>query len=344
MADNDDWSDLALHDPEEQPKPPAAPKPSPKPMPKPAAPKSATPRPTVGNIAAKSCPKCGAGMDEAAIVCIDCGHHLRYGMNVGTIAGVKREGRNMGLAVALSLAAALLGGFLWFLLLLATEKRFSLMAILIGIGVGLVVRFVYRDGEYRAGMLAAGMAMVGVGFGNMLLLSNMAGAHIIGAAVRDQPGEADRLAFYAVLQSIVPDNDAERVGRSLLLDEMYSDEGAWTIERVKEELAADLEGREVWDVNAYDLYGEADAEAAFAAMGVLRGRVDGELSRDREAWRERGIKAVAKMKMEVFRRDFSFWQRLKMTNDLFDGICMLAALLVAFRVATKGLEDAESLS
>ncbi|MHC4201117.1 MAG: hypothetical protein ACYSU0_14085, partial [Planctomycetota bacterium] len=69
----------------------------------PAAPEGGEPA-AVG--AADRCPKCSAPVAPDAVICVNCGNHLRFGIDVRTVARAKSAGR-FGLAVAAGAVAAL---------------------------------------------------------------------------------------------------------------------------------------------------------------------------------------------------------------------------------------------
>lgn len=117
---------------------------------------------------AGTCPNCGAALKSAdVVICIECGHNLKLGMNVNTVKKAKLAGK-LGLAVFVGAAAALLSGIIWAAIAVWTKMEIGWIACLVGLITGIAVCLVTPERSARMGVLAVLLATVGMLTGKLL--------------------------------------------------------------------------------------------------------------------------------------------------------------------------------
>ena len=117
---------------------------------------------------AGDCPNCGAALQSAtAVICTNCGHNLKMGMNVNTLKKAKTAGK-LGLAIGAGAGAAILSGVLWAAIAVWLKLEIGWIACLVGLITGAVVCLVTPERSARMGALAVGLAVVGMLCGKML--------------------------------------------------------------------------------------------------------------------------------------------------------------------------------
>lgn len=137
-----------------------------------AAPVAIAPPPPAPRAKGPSCPKCKGHLNEGAVICVRCGHNLRIGVNAKTVARAQLAasitGRT-GLTIGAAIIAAVAGGAVWAGIVVATGYEVGYVAIGIGLLVGLVVAIGARGQSEGVGVLAAGVAVVGLLVGKLLI-------------------------------------------------------------------------------------------------------------------------------------------------------------------------------
>ena len=123
---------------------------------------------TAGNPDAGNCPKCGSSLQSAsAVICTQCGHNLKAGMNVNTLKKAKTAGK-LGFAIGAGAGAALLSGVIWAAISVWLGLEIGYVACLVGLITGAVVCLVTPERSARMGALAVALACVGMLCGKML--------------------------------------------------------------------------------------------------------------------------------------------------------------------------------
>lgn len=109
----------------------------------PAAPQAAARPPAAAT--AGQCPKCGTALAENAVLCVNWGHHLKYGVGATTVAKARKAGgaaRKIGLALTVSGVGCVLGGLVWALIAYFFHVEIGILAIGIGFLGGQVTEHV----------------------------------------------------------------------------------------------------------------------------------------------------------------------------------------------------------
>ena len=123
---------------------------------------------TAGDPDAGNCPKCGSPLQSAsAVICTQCGHNLKAGMNVNTLKKAKTAGK-LGFAIGAGAGAALLSGVIWAAIAVWVKLEIGYVACLVGLITGAVVCLVTPERSARMGALAVALACVGMLCGKML--------------------------------------------------------------------------------------------------------------------------------------------------------------------------------
>lgn len=118
--------------------------------------------------AAGNCPSCGSPLpSKTAVICTQCGHNLKVGMNVNTLKKAKAAGK-LGIAIGIGAGAALLSGAIWAGIAVWLKVEIGWIACLVGFITGAVVCLVTPERSARMGGLAVLLACIGMLCGKML--------------------------------------------------------------------------------------------------------------------------------------------------------------------------------
>ncbi|MDD5597806.1 MAG: hypothetical protein PHV82_07665 [Victivallaceae bacterium] len=114
------------------------------------------------------CPKCRAKLQsDKAVICTECGEHVKLGMNIKTLKTAKAAGK-FSLAVGVGAAAALLSGVIWAAIAVWLKMEIGWIACLVGLLTGLAVRLVTPEHSARMGAAAVALACAGLLAGKLL--------------------------------------------------------------------------------------------------------------------------------------------------------------------------------
>jgi len=138
--------------------------------------------------AAALCPKCGQPVTPQAVVCIECGHNLKLGLNVKTVASAKKAG-SIGVAVGVGAAAAVVAGLVWAAIAYYANAEIGYVAWGVGLLTGFAVTATTRERSLRVGLAAAGLALCGLLLGKVLTVEWT----LKGMAQKEIPDDADSL-------------------------------------------------------------------------------------------------------------------------------------------------------
>ena len=115
-----------------------------------------------------ACPNCGTTLQSAtAIICTECGHNVKMGMNANTVKKAKTAGK-LGLAIGIGAGAALLSGGIWAGIAIYFKIEIGWIACLVGLITGAAVCMVTQERSERIGALAVALACIGLLTGKML--------------------------------------------------------------------------------------------------------------------------------------------------------------------------------
>jgi len=128
------------------------------------------------------CPKCGKMMAADARLCVSCGYDVKAGRSVkpastgpGKVATQARAAAlsagGFMLGTALSAVAALIGAGVWCAVALATGYEFVWIAIGLGALAGIGMRLGYRKENFKAGAVAAILAVGGIAVSKILIVA-----------------------------------------------------------------------------------------------------------------------------------------------------------------------------
>ena len=134
------------------------------------APQIATPG---GGKKSHPCPACDSAIPDGAALCVSCGYNLLTGKKTKAASARKADAaaatRRFALGAgtfafgcALSFAGALVGAVLWSVVSVITEYEIGYIAWGLGVLAGGGMVLGYRTGNLRAGVAAAGIAIVGI--------------------------------------------------------------------------------------------------------------------------------------------------------------------------------------
>lgn len=146
------------------------------------------------------------------------------------IRGYRRDSGVAGIELLAGLAAAVVGGLVWALVVYYTEREFLYLVIGIGAGVGAAVAAVVKQPNAGHGVSAAGFAVIGLLLGKLLIVQWSLGTALVKEIASD-PDQMIEAMFYEV---------ATTDGADPELKAWYLDD-TLTAEDASEELAIKIE-------------------------------------------------------------------------------------------------------
>jgi hypothetical protein len=121
-------------------------------------------------VSGRTCPSCGQSVAQEAVICVNCGRHLKLGVNAKTVLRGMMVGK-AGAGVAASAVGAVAGGALWAGIVVWTGYEVGYVAWFVGILAGLgIVLFAHEKTGPMLGAAAASMAVVGLLLGKLLIV------------------------------------------------------------------------------------------------------------------------------------------------------------------------------
>lgn len=128
-----------------------------------------------------SCPGCGAAIPGNAALCVQCGYNLQTGkqtkeanLRATKASAVARKlasgAGGFALGCILSAVGALIGAAVWALIAIVGELEIGFIACLIGFLAGAGMVLGYREKNQRAGVVAAGIAVLGIGAARVIMI------------------------------------------------------------------------------------------------------------------------------------------------------------------------------
>ena len=128
------------------------------------------------------CPKCGTMMAADARLCVSCGYDVKAGRSVKAASAgpgkVATQARSAALSAGgfmlgtvLSAAGALIGAGVWCAVALITDFEIGWIAIGLGALAGFGMRLGYRREDFKAGAVAAILAVAGIAVGKILVVA-----------------------------------------------------------------------------------------------------------------------------------------------------------------------------
>lgn len=128
-----------------------------------------------------ACPGCGAAIPGNAALCVQCGYNLETGKQTkaASVRAAKAHAAARKLATGaggfalgcvLSAVGALIGAAVWAGIAIASEYEIGWIACLIGFLAGGGMVLGYREKNQRAGVVAAGIAVLGIGAARVIMI------------------------------------------------------------------------------------------------------------------------------------------------------------------------------
>lgn len=169
---------------------------------------SATAQVTADAPGPVTCPSCGAALDAGDALCRQCGQSLQPAVAVTAARpGMSR----FGLAVAGSCAGAVLGGFVWALIVRFTGYEIGWVAWGVGVLAGLGAATLTPERSVRLAVVAGAMAALGLIVGKLFIFAWITPADVledpVGQAIEEQIVAAaladPAAAFYVICNDLV---------------------------------------------------------------------------------------------------------------------------------------------
>ncbi len=113
------------------------------------------------------CPKCHATLDQDAVICIECGHNVKLGVNSRTVAKAKKAG-SFSLAVGIAAATALVSALIWAGIAIGINMEIGYIAWGIGFAVGGSVIAMTDERSVRLGVVAVLLAVGSIMLGKVI--------------------------------------------------------------------------------------------------------------------------------------------------------------------------------
>jgi len=108
-------------------------------------------------------------LEAGAVLCVNCGQHIKAGMNVKTVMRAKKAGRG-GLAIAISGIVAFACAAAWAGITVALNMEIGYVAWAIGFITGLPIVLMTEERSVRTGLAAAGLALAALLMGKLLIV------------------------------------------------------------------------------------------------------------------------------------------------------------------------------
>lgn len=121
------------------------------------------------------CPKCRNVVRDGAVICVNCGHNFRHGINAATVAKTKKAASGatkLAFLLAGGFGGAFAGGAVWATIFLTIGGGRGLGWITIGVGAiaALGVVLFTKERSHRIGVFASAMAVLGILIGKILIV------------------------------------------------------------------------------------------------------------------------------------------------------------------------------
>ena len=158
-----------------------------------------------GSPGSNSCAECGSSMEKGAVVCIECGHNTRYGMNAKTVHGAKKAG-SLGVALGVGVGAAFLGGIIWAVIAAFAGAESGYVAWGVGVLTGFAVSLTTQERSFRVGAMAAGLAVFGLLIGKVLTVNWVFEEEMRKEVYRDESAMRGGLILEKMQQGKVPED------------------------------------------------------------------------------------------------------------------------------------------
>lgn len=140
---------------------------------------AATSSPDLGRMQAR-CPKCGTAIPANATLCVQCGYNIETGQQAKgasvraawASAAAHRIAAGAGgffLGCVLSAVGALIGAALWAGITIASDYEIGWIAWILGLLAGGGMVLGYREKNLRAGIVAAGIAVLGIAAARIMI-------------------------------------------------------------------------------------------------------------------------------------------------------------------------------
>jgi hypothetical protein len=122
------------------------------------------------------CPQCRKGMDEKAVLCVNCGYNTLTGKAIAAAAPTKatapvKRGKQIDhmapdgslmLGIVLSAVFALAASIVWIVVAWLTGFAIAYIAILIGCAAGIGMQIGHRGYSRAGGIIASGMTILAI--------------------------------------------------------------------------------------------------------------------------------------------------------------------------------------
>jgi hypothetical protein len=116
------------------------------------------------------CRGCQAPMPEGGVLCTSCGMNQQTGKTISTkvkgpgmeAGDVARVAGRVVLSMVVGGIASLLGAGLWLVIMLVTGYAIGIVAWVIGLGIGGLMRLINREGGTFSGVAAASFALLAI--------------------------------------------------------------------------------------------------------------------------------------------------------------------------------------
>ena len=188
-------------------------------------------------VPTRTCPSCGVAMPVSATVCVSCGYNTatgrmaqRGGMGAtmggllsgasGLFGGLARRGGPFAMGCALSFVGAMIGAVIWYMVAIQTGYEIGWIAWGLGLLAGLGMAIGNRGGSALAGVVAAGIAVVGIVAAKAFIIFALAYAFDTGDT-SSTPVQRIGLAGFLAEQALDERGVFDEEERDAQMDEAY---------------------------------------------------------------------------------------------------------------------------
>ena len=250
---------------------------------------------------ASRCPKCTAPLPEGSVLCTQCGTHLKTGLNAKTISTAGAMGRGT-MTLLVGAGAAVIGGVVWAGIAAAIDMELGWIAWGLGALVGFAMVMAAREPSPTLGAQAAGLAVVGLLIGKVLIF-NWVGVQ----AISEVP-----------IETLLADIPMESMAYMVYCD--MRDDGAFS----KEYVTFMEDDSATWEELSDEQTTRFEAEEA-----KIQKRVEGMGPTE--------LERIARTQMKELAREIPLSDKIQAFLSPYDALWVILAVVSAFSIAAKGV-------
>jgi hypothetical protein len=149
------------------------------------------------------CPKCNSPLEANAIICIECGHNLKLGLNAKTVAKTKNVAKTagkFGIAVTIATVTAIISALIWAGIAIGINMEIGYVAWGIGLAVGGSVILTTQERSFRLGLVAVLLSVFAIFLGKVIYV-NYGLKDIFIKSLKSDPNALSDILFWEMTEN-----------------------------------------------------------------------------------------------------------------------------------------------